>query len=106
MCIREKPEQRGRGPGLWPVWMVDEAETSLGHRFHERTSVQSREVHHRENESRNGAHAQIGPALADHAEAYRTDYNSVRPHEAIAFNRPHDVHTGAADPAVLNFDHA
>jgi putative transposase len=45
-------------------------------------------------------------ALADHAEAYRMDYNTVRPHEAIAFNRPYEVHTGAADPAIPNFDRA
>ena len=38
--------------------------------------------------------------LPAHAEAYRIEYNTVRPHEAIAWNRPHDVHTGAADPAV------
>jgi transposase InsO family protein len=45
-------------------------------------------------------------ALAREAEAYRIDYNTVRPHEAIAFNRPFDVHTGVADPAVPNFDRA
>jgi putative transposase len=45
-------------------------------------------------------------ALADHAEAYRIDYNTLRPHEAIAFNRPYEVHTGAADPAIPNFDRA
>jgi hypothetical protein len=27
----------------------------------------------------------------------------VRPHEALAWNRPHDVHTGAADPLIPNF---
>jgi putative transposase len=41
--------------------------------------------------------------LIAHAEAYRTEYNTVRPHEAIAWNRPHDVHTGLADPAIPNF---
>ncbi|MER5635414.1 integrase core domain-containing protein [Kitasatospora sp. NPDC002227] len=41
--------------------------------------------------------------LVRHAEDYRRDYNTVRPHEALAWNRPHDVHTGAADPLVPNF---
>jgi putative transposase len=41
--------------------------------------------------------------LIAHAEAYRTEYNTVRPHEAIAWNRPHDVHTGLADPRTPNF---
>jgi len=33
----------------------------------------------------------------------RTEYNHVRPHEAIAFNRPLDVHLGMADPSAPNF---
>ncbi|WP_333766886.1 integrase core domain-containing protein [Streptomyces sp. IBSBF 2435] len=41
--------------------------------------------------------------LVRHAEDYRTEYNTVRPHEALTWNRPHDVHTGAADPLVPNF---
>ncbi|WP_431683792.1 integrase core domain-containing protein [Kitasatospora sp. KL5] len=41
--------------------------------------------------------------LVRHAEDYRRDYNTVRPHEALAWNRPHDVHTGAADPLIPNF---
>ncbi|WP_306358831.1 MULTISPECIES: integrase core domain-containing protein [unclassified Nocardia] len=41
--------------------------------------------------------------LVEHAEKYRIEYNTVRPHEAIAWNRPHDVHTGGADPYVPNF---
>ncbi|MFK0195860.1 Helicase associated domain protein [Kitasatospora sp. NPDC090308] len=41
--------------------------------------------------------------LVRHAEDYRRDDNTVRPHEALAWNRPHDVHTGAADPLVPNF---
>jgi putative transposase len=44
-----------------------------------------------------------GPALAEHVEAYRTDYNTLRPHEAIAWNRPQDVHLGLADPTIPNF---
>jgi len=41
--------------------------------------------------------------LIEHAEAYRLEYNTVRPHEAIAWNRPRDVHLGLADPTVPNF---
>jgi transposase InsO family protein len=41
--------------------------------------------------------------LVSHAETYRTDYNTIRPHEALAWNRPHDVHLGLADPLVPNF---
>lgn len=42
-------------------------------------------------------------ALVEHAEAYRVEYNTVRPHEAIAWNRPADVHAGLADPKIPNF---
>jgi transposase InsO family protein len=42
-------------------------------------------------------------ALVAHAEDYRAEYNTVRPHEAIAWNRPRDVHLGLADPLVPNF---
>jgi putative transposase len=41
--------------------------------------------------------------LALHAERYRIDYNTVRPHEALSSNRPHDVHLGFADPGIPNF---
>lgn len=41
--------------------------------------------------------------LVRHAEDYRIEYNTVRPHEALAWNRPHDVQTGAADPLAPNF---
>jgi hypothetical protein len=30
--------------------------------------------------------------LAKHAEEYPFEYNQIRPHEAIAWNRPKDVH--------------
>lgn len=33
-----------------------------------------------------------GLQLVEHVKAYRHDYNHVRPHEAIAWNRPADVH--------------
>ena len=39
-----------------------------------------------------------------HVNAYRHDYNHVRPHEAIAWNRPADVYAGTADPTVPNFE--
>jgi putative transposase len=41
--------------------------------------------------------------LVTHAERYRVDYNTVRPHEALFWNRPHDVHIGLADPRIPNF---
>lgn len=41
--------------------------------------------------------------LLAHAEAWRVEYNTVRPHEALAWNRPLDVHTGIADPLIPNF---
>ncbi|MEU6973856.1 integrase core domain-containing protein [Kitasatospora aureofaciens] len=41
--------------------------------------------------------------LVRHAEDYRAEYNTIGPHEALAWNRPHDVHTGFADSLVPNF---
>jgi transposase InsO family protein len=41
--------------------------------------------------------------LVAHAEDYRVEYNTVRPHEALAWNRPLDVHLGLADPLIPNF---
>lgn len=41
--------------------------------------------------------------LAKHAEEYRIEYNQIRPHEAIAWNRPQEVHLGLADPTVPTF---
>ena len=41
--------------------------------------------------------------LAKHAEDYRLEYNTIRPHEAIAWNRPREVHLGLADPTVPTF---
>ena len=41
--------------------------------------------------------------LAERAEDYRIEYNQVRPHEAIAWNRPKEVHLGMADPNIPNF---
>lgn len=42
--------------------------------------------------------------LVARAEDYRTEYNEVRPHEAIAWNRPMEVHLGLADPTIPNFE--
>ena len=42
--------------------------------------------------------------LVERAEDYRIEYNTIRPHEAIAWNRPLEVHLGHADPTIPNFD--
>jgi transposase InsO family protein len=44
-----------------------------------------------------------GLDLVEHAEAYRIEYNMIRPHEALAWNTPYDVHLGLADPTIPNF---
>lgn len=41
--------------------------------------------------------------LVEHADAYRIEYNTIRPHEAIAWNRPDEVHRGLVDPLTPNF---
>ena len=41
--------------------------------------------------------------LVERAEDYRIEYNTVRPHEAIAWNRPQEVHQGLAEPTTPNF---
>ena len=41
--------------------------------------------------------------LAKHAQEYRIEYNNLRPHEAIAWNRPKEVHLGVADPKIPTF---
>lgn len=47
---------------------------------------------------------QTADELWAHAEDYRNEFNAVRPHEALAWNRPLDVHLGIADPAIPNFE--
>ena len=42
--------------------------------------------------------------LAERAEDYRVEYNEIRPHEAIAWNRPKEVHLGLADPTIPTFE--
>ena len=44
--------------------------------------------------------------LARHAEDYRIEYNTIRPHEALAWNTPLDVHLGLADPTIPSFQAA
>jgi transposase InsO family protein len=41
--------------------------------------------------------------LAKRAEDYRLEYNTIRPHEALSWNRPHEVHLGLANPTVPTF---
>lgn len=41
--------------------------------------------------------------LAKRAEDYRIEYNEIRPHEALAWNRPKQVHLGLADPTIPTF---
>ena len=42
--------------------------------------------------------------LIERAEDYRVEYNTERPHEAIAWNRPLEVHLGLADPTTPTFE--
>ena len=42
--------------------------------------------------------------LTERAEDYRIEYNDTRPHEAISWNRPAEVHLGLADPTIPNFE--
>lgn len=41
--------------------------------------------------------------LVREAEAYRVEFNEIRPHEALSWHRPLDIHLRRADPASLNF---
>ncbi|WP_329499897.1 hypothetical protein [Kitasatospora herbaricolor] len=42
----------------------------------------------------------LGPVR--HAEDYQLESNTLRPHEVLAWNRSHGVHTGLADPFAPN----
>lgn len=42
--------------------------------------------------------------LVERAEDYRIEYNTVRPHETIAWNRPLEVHLAHAGPATPTFE--
>ena len=41
--------------------------------------------------------------LIRESEAFRIKFNHTRPHEALCWNRPLNVHLPRADPATLNF---
>ena len=41
--------------------------------------------------------------LVREADAFRDEFNQIRPHEALSWHRPLDVHLGRADPRTLNF---
>lgn len=41
--------------------------------------------------------------LATHAESYRVEYKTVRPHEVLTCHRPVEVHLGLAEPRTPNF---
>jgi len=41
--------------------------------------------------------------LAERAEDYRNEYNQIRPHEALSWNRPLHIHLGLADPTTPTF---
>ena len=42
--------------------------------------------------------------LVGYAEAFRVEFNTIRPHEALSWNSPIEVHTGRADPSIPTFD--
>ena len=44
--------------------------------------------------------------LTGHAEEFRVEFNTIRPHEALSWNRPLDVHLGLADPTIPTFERA
>jgi hypothetical protein len=41
--------------------------------------------------------------LQREAEAFRVEFNEIRPHEHLAWNRPLHVHLGLADPTIPTF---
>ncbi len=41
--------------------------------------------------------------LVREAEAFRVEFNEVRLHEHVAWNRPREVHLGLASPTTPNF---
>ncbi|WP_238845611.1 transposase [Nocardia terpenica] len=44
----------------------------------------------------------VAHAESYHAESYRTGYNTLRPYQAITWNRPAEDHHGLAGPLVPN----
>ena len=45
-----------------------------------------------------------GLDLARHAESYRTEYKTVRPHEALDWNKALEVCLGLASPTIPTFE--
>ncbi|WP_134773219.1 integrase core domain-containing protein [Ornithinimicrobium flavum] len=41
--------------------------------------------------------------LVAHGEDFRVEFNAVRPHEALSWNRPREVHLRLSDPGTPNF---
>jgi putative transposase len=44
--------------------------------------------------------------LTGHAEEFRIEFNTIRPHEALSWNRPLEVHLGLASPTIPTFERA
>jgi putative transposase len=42
--------------------------------------------------------------LTSHAEEFRIEFNTIRPHEALSWNRPQEVHLGLASPTIPTFE--
>jgi transposase InsO family protein len=42
--------------------------------------------------------------LTSHAEEFRIEFNTIRPHEALSWNRPLEVHLGLASPTIPTFE--
>jgi putative transposase len=42
--------------------------------------------------------------LTSHAEEFRIEFNTIRPHEALSWNRPREVHLGLASPTIPTFE--
>jgi putative transposase len=44
--------------------------------------------------------------LTSNAEEFRIEFNTIRPHEALSWNRPQEVHLGLANPTTPTFERA
>ena len=44
--------------------------------------------------------------LTSHAEEFRIEFNTIRPDEALSWNRPLEVHLGLANPTIPTFERA
>jgi hypothetical protein len=44
--------------------------------------------------------------LTSHAEEFRIEFNTIRPHEALSLYRPREVHLGLANPTIPTFERA